>query len=153
MTLLEGDAMTRASKTESALKGGFRGAAEGAVLGLIVVPLRLTWKWIAASEPVEFSDHLGEIILYSAAYIASLAFIFGVGRAISGGWFGSVAGACLLGLVGVWLGGHIQIPGTVNPQSIFAGLGIGGAMGAVLGAIAERLVWQRGSSSRTELSS
>jgi len=134
--------MTPSGGAEGYARGAWRGAVEGAALGVVLVVFRLARLWLGGADAEGFGDHQGEVWLYSSIVVAVMASIFGVGRAISGGWIGSLAGATALGLGGLAIGAR-SLPPTAGPPGLLGLLGVGGLAGAFVGAIVERLVWQR----------
>ena len=142
------------STREEYLKGALRGIAEGAGVGCAVILFRVARAWLSGEMRNEAPPHPGEIAVVVAIIVGSTAFVFGVGRAISGGWIGSSTGAVVLGLLGL---GFVVfcVPQVGRPLGrLFMGLGDGiataaalfsifavfAALGAVLGATAERAI-------------
>jgi len=136
------------------LKGALRGIGEGAAYGFAVLLFKLARAWWSGALQNEAPPSLGEIAAGVAFVVGGSAFVFGVGRAISGGWIGSMTGAVVLGLFGLWLG--VVSGATLQLAFLFARPGesihflgatlifaVGAVVGAILGAIAERAIRQR----------
>jgi hypothetical protein len=135
--------MTPTAESQDHLRGALRGAVEGAALGFVIVVVRMIRLWLGGADTDELGDHLGEIGLYSFVVICTMAYIFGMGRAISGGWVGALVGAAAMGLGGLGIGAQILRPTPGPPIGLFALLAVGGLIGAFLGAVVERFVRQR----------
>ncbi len=120
------------------------GVLEGATIGCFLLLFRFARFWWKGNGLEEFQAHLGEAGLYSAIVIVSTSYIFGVGRGISGGWLGSLAGAATLGIAGIWIGGQVFPMATGLLVGLLAPLGLGALTGALLGAFLERFFTKRG---------
>ena len=122
--------MTEASMPQRAI----RGAAEGAATGLAVAVVRASITLYRKGGPEDLGSVIPELVGFFLVNVLCCAYIFAVGRVIADGIVGSLLGAAILGVSGIFVGTVVPYDPTGVPYPMILGAAIGALIGSPLGA-------------------
>ncbi len=135
---LELDGMSKLSVGQRAR----RGAMEGAATGLAVALVRAGLKLFRDGFDDDWATQLPAIGGYFAFVIVGSAYLFAIGRVIADGVFGSIIGATIVGVCGLFVGTSFSSDPFGPPYPMLVAGVAGAVVGAPLGALIQQKVFQ-----------